>query len=158
MAGRETRTRLIWHGRRQLVATTGTGHEMRVDTTPQAGGDDTAAQPLETFLTGLGACTAMDVLAILEKMRFTLERFSLELVGPRREEHPRVWTELALRYEVDSPDATAEGVRRAVTLSLTRYCSATAMVHGSGVPVRAAIVLNGQELEPVRLETGAPVA
>jgi putative redox protein len=154
VASAQTRSRLVWHGQRNLVATTGTGHEVRVDTTVDAAGQDSAAQPLETFLTGLGACTAMDVLAILEKMRFTVASFTLDLRAPRREEHPRVWTALEMEYAVESPDATAEGVRRAVTLSLTRYCSATAMVR-SIVPVHARIVLNATELEPVELAAGA---
>ncbi len=144
----ETRSRLVWQGRRHLVAHTGSGHEVHIDASVENGGDDLAAAPLETFLSGLGACSAMDVLAILEKMRLRLDAFSVDMAGPRREEHPRIWTELRLVYEVTSPDATAEGVRRAVELSLTRYCSASAMV-GAGVPIRAEIRLNDQALEPV---------
>lgn len=154
MASSETRSRLQWRGRRHLVGRTGSGHEVEVDTAGQNGGDDAAAQPLETFLTGLGACSAVDVLAILEKMRFTLTSFALDMDAPRRDEHPRIWRELHLTYEVQSPDATLEGVTRAVRLSLMRYCSASAMVRPT-VPLIARIRLNGTESEP--LDLSAPV-
>jgi putative redox protein len=150
MASAETRSRLEWRGRRQLVAKTGSGHEVRIDTAAENGGDNSAAQPLETFMTGMGACSAVDVLSILEKMRFTLTSFALDMDAPRREEHPRVWREMHLTYELESPDATPEGVRRAVMLSLTRYCSATAMVRSS-VPAVVRVRLNGEELEPIDL-------
>jgi putative redox protein len=150
----ETRSRLVWQGHRHLVAHTGSGHEVHIDTSVENGGDGLAAQPLETFMSGLGACSAVDVLSILEKMRVHLEAFAVDMVAPRREEHPRVWTEVRLRYEVTSPDATPEGVRRAVELSLTRYCSASAMV-GAGVPLTADIRLNDRALEPVVMPKGA---
>lgn len=150
----ETRSRLVWQGHRHLVAHTGSGHDVHVDTTEDHGGDGLAAQPLETFLSGLGACSAMDVLSILEKMRVHLTRFAVDMSAPRRETHPMVWTELHLRYEVESPDATAEGVRRAVVLSLTRYCSASAMVRAA-VPIVAEIRLNDEALAPVELPAGA---
>ncbi len=150
----ETRSRLVWQGHRHLVAHTGSGHEVHVDTTVENGGDGLAAQPLETFLSGLGACSAMDVLSILEKMRVHLVGFAVDMSAPRRDTHPRVWTELRLRYEVESPDATADGVRRAVTLSLTRYCSASAMVR-AGVPITAEIRLNDEALEPIVLPAGS---
>jgi putative redox protein len=137
-----------------LVAQTGSGHEVHIDLGVDNGGDGLSAQPLETFLSGLGACSGVDVLAILEKMRFRLDAFVVDLRAPRREEHPRIWTEVFLRYEVVSPDATAEGVRRAVSLSLTRYCSASAMV-GVGVPIHAEIRLNDEALEPVVLTASA---
>ena len=150
----ETRSRLVWQGRRHLVASTGSGHEVHVDAAVENDGDGLAAQPLETFLSGLGACSAMDVLSILDKMRVHLEGFAVDMSAPRREAHPLVWTELRLRYEVTSPDATAEGVRRAVMLSLTRYCSASAMV-GAAVPIRAEVRLNGKALDPVVLPAPA---
>jgi putative redox protein len=150
----ETRSRLVWQGHRHLVAHTGSGHEVHVDTTVENGGDGLAAQPLETFLSGLGACSAVDVLSILEKMRVHLVGFAVDMTAPRRDTHPRVWTELRLRYEVESPDATADGVRRAVTLSLTRYCSASAMVR-AGVPITAEIRLNDEALEPIVLPAGS---
>ena len=150
----ETRSRLVWQGHRHLVGHTGSGHEVHIDTAVENGGDGLAAQPLETFMTGLGACSAVDVLSILEKMRVRIDAFAVDLSAPRREAHPRVWTELSIRYEVESRDATADGVRRAVELSLTRYCSASAMVHAS-VPITAEIRLNDEALEPVVLHVGA---
>lgn len=150
MASGETRCRLEWQERRHLVGRTGSGHEVHVDTAQQNGGDDAAAQPLETFLTGLGACSAVDVLAILEKMRFVVTAFAVDMEAPRRDEHPRIWRALHITYDVQSPDATLEGVRRAVLLSLTRYCSASAMVSAT-VPVVARIRLNGEESGPLDL-------
>jgi len=145
---RETRTRLVWNGGYRLTATTGSGHEIHLDTAIDGGGENSGPGPIETFMTGLGACTSVDVVSILEKMRLTLTSLAVELQAERREEHPRIWKRLEIHYIVESPDAPAERVRHAVELSLTKYCSASAMVHET-VPVVAQITLNGERLEPV---------
>jgi putative redox protein len=142
MAG-ETKARLVWTGGLRLVGTSGSGHSLVVDGRSEHGGEETAPQPLETFLSGLGACTAMDVLSILRRMRRQVTSFEMELRAPRRDEHPRIWTELSITYRVQSPDATEAETLRAVQLSLDRYCSATAMVRAT-VPVRAQVILNDQ--------------
>ena len=103
-----------------------------------------ALAPMELMLVSVGGCTAMDVQSILNKMRFT---YDMEVVveGVRREEHPRIYTEITITYDVRG-EVPQRALERAVGLSLNRYCSATAMI-SRVTKVKYVIVLNGKEVK-----------
>jgi putative redox protein len=84
-----------------------------------------AVSPLTAFLLGIGACTASDVVDIAGKMRVPVERFDLVIEGARVSDMPRRYRALRLVYRlggVAEPDH--EKIRRAVSLSHEKYCSA----------------------------------
>jgi len=81
--------------------------------------------PMETLLLALGACTASDVVSLLEKMRFPARAMAVEVVGERRADHPKRYTSIVLTYRIKAPGAPEERVRQAIDLSLARYCSVT---------------------------------
>lgn len=144
----ETRVALTWVRGRQFVAMTESGHSIVCDARESDGGQNSAPQPLELFLTGLGNCSALDVVSILERMRVEIQDLRVHLKAPRLDTMPRVWQEVTLRYELQSPDATPHQVERAVRLSMDTYCSATAMLLAT-VPIRAEVVLNGTQVAEV---------
>jgi putative redox protein len=95
-----------------------------------ASGGDTSGSgpsPMQAVLLALAACTGMDVVSILAKMRQPLRGLRVEVTAERRDEHPRVFTaiELVFRLEGDLDDAK---VSRAIELSETKYCSVEAML------------------------------
>ena len=53
------------------------GHQVRIDTGADAGGDDSAARPIELLGMSLGACTGMDVISILRKKRQVVTRHEI---------------------------------------------------------------------------------
>jgi putative redox protein len=96
-----------------------------------AGGQ--GAGPMELLAVSLGACTAMDVLSILQKMRQPVEGFRLEVSGTRADEHPKRYTSLEVFYRFKG-DLDEAKVARAIELSETRYCSVEATLRPS-VPI-----------------------
>lgn len=81
--------------------------------------------PMVTFLLGLVACTASDIIDITGKMRLTLGAFEVRSVGERREEPPRRYTRIQLVYRIQGvAEADREKIKRAVDLSHEKYCSA----------------------------------
>ncbi len=78
--------------------------------------------PMEVLAVALGACTGMDVVSILQKMREPLEGFEVEVRGERADEHPRRFTSLEVVYRLRGKLNSAK-VRRAIDLSESRYCS-----------------------------------
>lgn len=112
-------------------------------------GGSEAFGPKELVAIGLGGCTGMDVVSILEKMRVAPTAFSVKVAGETRESHPQRFERITVHYRVDG-SATPDQVRRAVELSLTRYCGVAATLSGVAEIVPQ-ITLNGEEVE-------APVA
>jgi putative redox protein len=79
--------------------------------------------PMITLLFAAGACSASDVVSILEKMRVQLAQVSVEVRGQRREEEPRRYVAVHYRYLISGDGIEQAQAERAVTLSLEKYCS-----------------------------------
>jgi putative redox protein len=105
----------------------------RVDLASSLDPDGGGSRPMELLALALGSCTAMDVLAILRRMRQPVEAFSVEVGGTRAEEHPKRYTSLEVVYRFKGELDEAK-VARAIGLSETRYCSVAAMLR-PGVPI-----------------------
>jgi putative redox protein len=105
------------------VAVTPSGHAQVLDARSER---SAAASPLELLLIALGSCTAVDVVSILEKKRQKVTKYSVEVRGERREEHPRSFRRMEVRHIVTGRGVSPEAVRRAVELSTDKYCSVAA--------------------------------
>ena len=104
-------------------ATTASGHSVRIE-----GGDrTTGGSPMEMLLVALGGCSAVTVVAFLEKMRQRFESFEVEVSGERAEDPPRVYTKIHLGYRVIG-DVDEEKVKRAIELTESKYCSVHTML------------------------------
>lgn len=114
-------------------------------TLASAGRDEHPApgpSPMEAVQAALACCSGVDVVSILGKMRMTLAALRIEVEATRRDEVPRVYTELTLVYHIDGSDLDRESVERAVGLSQEKYCSVAAMLRPA-VAMGYRIILNG---------------
>jgi len=90
-------------------------------------GDTKAAtSPVELLLLAAATCTASDVVIILQKQRVKLERLEIAMRGTRREEEPRRYTAIAFHFAVRGEGLDDTKLRRAIDLSLEKYCSVVA--------------------------------
>jgi putative redox protein len=87
------------------------------------GDNQSGPGPMLTLLLAAAACTGSDVVAILQKMRLTLREFRIEVSGIRREEEPRRYVAIHLDYQLQGEDLDPAKARRAIDLSLEKYCS-----------------------------------
>jgi len=125
----------------RLIATNSLGLETYFDTHPTIGGEDTAPTPMEVMLQSLAGCTAMDVLSMLRKRKKSIIDFKISVEAVRTKEHPRVFTNVNMIYELTSSDSTIEEFKHTVELSQDKYCSASAMFKKSGCNVKWEAVL-----------------
>lgn len=93
----------------------------------QVDGDSTVAtSPVELLLLAAATCTASDIVIILQKQRIKLAALDIAVRGTRREEQPRRFTAIAFQVTVRGEGADDVKVRRAIDLSLDKYCSVVA--------------------------------
>ncbi|MGE0358263.1 MAG: OsmC family protein [Burkholderiales bacterium] len=111
-----------------FVAESGSGHAIVMDASPDVGGRDLGARPMELVLMGAGACSAIDVVHILRKSRQDLVDCVVELEADRAPEDPKVFTRIHFHYLVTGRGLVAAQVERAIKLSKEKYCSATIML------------------------------
>jgi len=109
-------------------AETGSGHSFVMDSNPDVGGAEKGPRPMEVILAALGGCTGMDVISILRKMRQDVTGYEVRLRGETADEHPRVFTKITVEHVVRGRGISEDSVKRAVELSATRYCPASAML------------------------------
>ncbi|MEO6056734.1 MAG: OsmC family protein [Gemmatimonadales bacterium] len=97
-------------------------------------GDNLAAPgPMLTLLLAAAACSGADVVAMLGKMRVGLTGCRIEASGVRREAEPRRYTALHLEYHLAGAGLDEARARRAIELSITKYCS---VLHSLGPDIR----------------------
>jgi putative redox protein len=90
-------------------------------------GDSKAAtSPIELLLLAAATCTASDVVISLQKQRIQREALDISVEGTRRETEPRRYTAIAFHFAVRGEGADDVKVRRAIDLSLEKYCSVVA--------------------------------
>ena len=122
-----------WLDGAAFVAESGSGHAVVLDGPADIGGRNIGARPMEMVLMGVGGCSAVDVVMILEKSKQQVTGCEARLQAERADETPAVFTKINIHFVVTGRDLKASIVKRAVELSAEKYCSASIMMARAGV-------------------------
>lgn len=126
------KARVKWVEGMAFMAEADSGHGIMLDGSPEIGGRNLGARPMEMVLMGLGGCTAIDVMVILGKQRQPVEDCWIELDAARADvAAPKVFTKIHVHYVVKGAGLDPKQVARAVKLSAEKYCSVSAMLKDS---------------------------
>jgi putative redox protein len=120
--------KVTWKNGLSFTGAAASGFEVPMGTSVEHGGAGDGTSPMEMVLMGLGGCSAMDVISILEKKRQEVTGFEVLVHGDRAEDHPKVFTKINVEYVVTGHAVDPEAVKRAVELSENKYCSVMAMI------------------------------
>ncbi len=120
--------RIKWLAQRSFQAETGSGHTLTMDGPPEHGGRNLAARPMEMILVGLGGCSAFDVVEILEKSRQLVNDCQIEIDAERADDIPAVFTKIHMHFIIAGDGLHEKHVKRAVELSVDKYCSVAKML------------------------------
>ena len=116
-----------WTGEQKFIAVSPSGHTLAMDSDRNS---NTGPGPMELLLMALGACTATDIVIILEKKRQKLASLEVICSGERAPEPPQVWTKLEILFRL-SGKLEESGVKQAIQLSEEKYCSVSATLRKS---------------------------
>lgn len=108
-----------------FIGTSPSGHAQAIDT---KGDRHAAPTPMEMLLVSVAACTAVDVISILQKKRQEVMDYNVEITGTRADEHPRKFTAFHIHHIVHGRAVSHQAVEQAIELSDTKYCSVAATV------------------------------
>jgi putative redox protein len=106
----------------------GSGHTVLMDASPEVGGGNKGPRPMEMLLMGLGGCTSIDVVRILEKARQQIHSCKVKIQAERAETEPRVFTDIHVHFILSGKHLSPDRVARAIKLSAETYCSASIML------------------------------
>ncbi|MFI5188029.1 MAG: OsmC family protein [Chitinophagales bacterium] len=80
------------------------------------------------LLAAIAACSGIDIVEILTKMRIEFSDFEIETESEQTESYPRVFKDIFLVYKLKTDKACEKKVRQAIELSLNKYCGVSAML------------------------------
>jgi len=120
-----------WQGKKAFEATSSSGHKVMMDASVEVGGEDRGTRPMEMVLMGLGGCSAIDVMMMLEKGKQDVTACDIEITAERAETVPAVFTKIHVLFKVAGHDLSEKKVKRAVGLSAEKYCSVSIMLQAS---------------------------
>ena len=122
------KARIKWVEDRTFTAQSGSGHVITLGNSRDADGRSLCTSPMEMVLIGLGGCTAFDVVHILQRSREPITDCVTELEAERAAHDPQVFTRVHIHYTITGSGLSRDKVARAIDLSATKYCSASAMI------------------------------
>jgi putative redox protein len=97
------------------------GNKLRIDMRPAEVKEHQS--PVESVLSAVAACSAVDIVLMLRKRKKTVKSFTIETVGERREKPPRSFTKIHITFRIVSPDVSEAELGKVAQLAVEKYCS-----------------------------------
>jgi putative redox protein len=113
---------VTWTGKMAFAGAAPSGHQIIMDASEEAGGENSGARPTELLLSAAAGCTGIDIVSILKKMRLEPTSFQMDIKGARAEDHPKRFTDIHIHYALEG-ELPEDKVVRAIQLSKDKYCS-----------------------------------
>lgn len=122
------KVRVKWVEGSRFVGESGSGHAVVMEGLAPEGKTSIGISPMEMLLLGVGGCTSIDVVTILQKAREKVTDCVVEIEGERADEIPKVYKRIHVHYTVTGHGLKPSAVEHAIKLSAEKYCSATIML------------------------------
>ncbi len=121
-----------WIDEKRFVGESGSMHSVVMD---GAGEGSLGIRPMEMLLLGVGGCSSIDVMGMLQKGRQDVVDCRCELSAERIDAVPSLFSKIHLHFVVSGRGIKETQVKRAVELSAEKYCSASITMGNAGVEV-----------------------
>jgi len=118
------------------------GHIIKMDSSPETGGLNFGARPMQVLLMALAGCSAIDVLAILKKQRQDVIDYKMIVNGEREKgKEPSLWKDIDIEFHLFG-DIDPDKAAKAVELSINKYCSVSATLQKAGATIKYKVVVH----------------
>ncbi|MES2732555.1 MAG: OsmC family protein [Bacteroidota bacterium] len=104
-------------------ATNEDGATLDMDASPELGGKNLGMRPMQVLLAGLGGCSSIDVINILNKQKQPLKDLRVIVDGERaKDQVPALFTDVHVHFMLTG-ELDEDKVKKAIELSMDKYCS-----------------------------------
>ena len=115
----------------QFVGESDSCHAIVMDADAEVGGKNTGMRPMDLLLIGIGGCSGMDIVSILKKKRENVTGVEINVNGIKASDYPQKYTDIDMEFVVTGKGLSDEAVKKAINLSMDKYCSVKATLEGS---------------------------
>ena len=88
-----------------------------------SGGKNNGARPTELLISGMGGCTAFDIVSMAETKNIKIENFNLEVEAERTKTKPSLISKIHCTYKIKSEEKNRDNLEKFIKLSLKKQCS-----------------------------------
>ena len=113
-----SRVHMTWAGGERFDAGRPGGPPLRIDVTGETG-----PGPVDTLISALASCAAIDVIEILAKRRTPVRALTVDVVGERVDTIPRRLRQVTLAFRIGGDGIERVHAERAIDLAVNKYCS-----------------------------------
>ena len=118
------------------------GNTVQLDGSPKIGGENKGARPMELIIMGLGGCSSMDVISILQKQKQEITDYSVDIDADRDTENiPSLFTNIHVKFTITGK-VDLKKAEKAVQLSMDKYCSVTKILEKTATITHEVVVIN----------------
>lgn len=122
-----TKVTTQWIGGLTFKSDNPSGNTVIMDTEVEGVEERLGVNPKAAMLSSLAACTGIDVILVLEKMKVELSDLKMEVVGEQTTEHPKYYHKVWVDYHFYGKDLNPKKIEKAVNLSKDKYCGVMEM-------------------------------
>jgi len=115
----------------QFIGEGSSGHAIVMDGDVSVGGRNTGTRPTELLLIGIGGCSGMDIASVLKKKKQDVRGLEINVKGEKAENYPKKFTDIDIEFVIKGRNISDDAVKKAVELSMEKYCSVKATLEGS---------------------------
>jgi putative redox protein len=99
------------------------GHTVELDAKPEIGGEGKGFRPMEMLLIGLGGCSGIDMVNVLNKQKEPLDDVKIKIKASRKTaEMSPIFDVIDIHFELYGA-LNVQKVERALALTFDKYCS-----------------------------------
>ena len=118
------------------------GHSVKMDSSVENGGTNFGTRPTQLLLMGLGSCSGIDIVAILNKQKQTINSFKMRITGQReKDKTPALWETIHMVVELTG-DVDQDKASRACALSVDKYCTVAETLRRAGAKITWEVKVN----------------
>ena len=118
------------------------GHSVKMDSSIENGGTNYGTRPTQLLLMGLGSCSGIDVVAILNKQKQTVSGFKMRITGQReKDKTPALWETIHMVFELTG-EIDPDKASRACALSVDKYCTVAETLRRAGEKITWEVKVN----------------
>jgi putative redox protein len=134
----------------RFTAVNASGNELKMDASPEIGGENTGFRPMETLLAGLGGCSGIDVVNLLRKKKQDFTSFNVEVTAEREAgQVPALFKTIGVDFFIEGENIQPEKITSSVELSMQKYCSVAKTLEKTA-QINYAVYVNGEKIHEVQ--------
>ena len=117
------KTKIEWKNGVNFIANTESGNKISMDGPVDSGGKNNGARPTEVLISGMGGCTAFDVISIAKHKGLEIQDFEIDIDAKRTNTKPSLINKIHLNYRIKSDKSNKKELENIVKLSVKKQCS-----------------------------------